>query len=33
MLNDMLVAMSTANKLEEADRGKLPPPPSQHLHG
>lgn len=32
MLNDMLVAMSASNKLEEADRGKTPPPPSQHNH-
>ena len=32
MLNDMMVAMTAANKLEEADKGKLPNPPSQHLH-
>jgi regulator of protease activity HflC (stomatin/prohibitin superfamily) len=32
MLNDMMVAMSAANKLEEADKGKLPNPPSQHTH-
>jgi hypothetical protein len=33
MLNDLITAMTSANKLEEADRGKIPPPPSQHLHG
>jgi len=33
MLNDMMVAMTAANKLEQADQGKMPPPPSQHLHG
>lgn len=33
MLNDLITAMTSANKLEEADRGKTPPPPSQHLHG
>lgn len=32
MLNDMMVAMTAANKLEEADKGKLPNPPSQHRH-
>lgn len=33
MLNDLITAMTAANKLEEADHGKTPPPPSQHLHG
>lgn len=33
MLNDLITAMTSANKLEEADRGKTPPPPSQHTHG
>ena len=33
MLNDMMVAMTAANKLEQADQGKMPPPPSQHNHG
>ncbi len=32
MLNDMMVAMMAANKLEEADKGKLPNPPSEHRH-
>ncbi len=32
MLNDMMIAMTAANKLEEADKGKLPKPPSQHSH-
>ncbi len=32
MLNDLITAMTSANKLEEADRGKLPPPPNEHLH-
>ena len=32
MLNDMMVAMTAANKLEQADQGKMPPPPKQHTH-
>ena len=32
MLNDMMVAMTAANKLEQADQGKMPPPPKQHNH-
>lgn len=33
MLNDLITAMTTANKIENADKGKFPPPPSEHLHG
>ena len=32
MLNDMMVAMTAANKLEQADQGKMPTPPKQHNH-
>lgn len=32
MLNDMMVAMTAANKLEEADKGKTPPT-KEHRHG
>lgn len=32
MLNDMMAAMTAVNKLEEADRGKLPPPPKERGH-
>ena len=32
MLNDLVVAMTTANTVGEANKGKLPPPPEQHLH-
>lgn len=31
MLNDMLVAMTAASKLEDADRGKYPPPPKDNF--
>lgn len=32
MLNDLITAMTTANKLEEADKGNFPPPPKEHGH-
>lgn len=32
MLNDLVVAMSAAEKVGEMDKGKMPPPPSEHLH-
>lgn len=32
MLNDLVVSMSAAHKIEEADRGKYPPPADQHYH-
>lgn len=32
MLNDLVVAMSAAEKVGEMDKGKMPPPPNQHLH-
>lgn len=32
MLNDLVVAMSAAQKVDEAGKGKYPPPPEQHLH-
>lgn len=32
MLNDLVVAMSAAEKVGEMDKGKMPPPPTQHLH-
>ncbi len=31
MLNDMLVAMSAASKVEDADKGKYPPPSEGHF--
>ncbi|MDR2207057.1 MAG: SPFH domain-containing protein [Flavobacteriaceae bacterium] len=33
MLNDMMIAMTSASKLEESDKGKYPPPPKDHTHG
>lgn len=32
MLNDLVVAMSAAKKVDEVDKGKYPPPPTQHQH-
>ncbi|MBP7173142.1 MAG: SPFH domain-containing protein [Cloacibacterium sp.] len=32
MLNDLVVAMTSANKLADADKGNYPPPPSEHKH-
>lgn len=32
MLNDLVVAMSAAKKLEDPESGKYPPAPDQHLH-
>jgi len=32
MLNDMMVAMTAASKIEDADRGKYPPPSNDHSH-
>jgi regulator of protease activity HflC (stomatin/prohibitin superfamily) len=32
MLNDMMTAMITATKVDEMDKGKLPPAPTDHLH-
>lgn len=32
MLNDMMVAMTSATKLDDADKGKFPPPPTSHTH-
>ncbi len=32
MLNDLVVAMTTANAVGEANKGKLPPPPENHDH-
>lgn len=32
MLNDMMVAMTSATKIDDADKGKYPPPPKDHLH-
>lgn len=33
MLNDLVVAMSAAQKVDDMDKGKMPPPPAQHYHG
>ena len=32
MLNDLIVAMNTAHKVEEADKGHYPNPPKEHRH-
>lgn len=32
MLNDLVVAMSAAQKVDDMDKAKLPPPPPQHGH-
>ena len=32
MLNDLIVAMNTAHKVEEADKGHYPNPPKDHRH-
>ncbi len=32
MLNELVVAMTTANTVGDSNKGKLPPPPEQHLH-
>lgn len=32
MLNDLVVAMSAAQKVDNMDKGKMPPPPAQHTH-
>jgi regulator of protease activity HflC (stomatin/prohibitin superfamily) len=32
MLNDLVVAMTTANTVGETTKGKLPPPPTSHDH-
>ena len=32
MLNDMMAAMVSASKLEEADKSNYPKPPKQHGH-
>ena len=32
MLNDLVVAMTSVNKLADADKGNYPPPPSEHGH-
>lgn len=32
MLNDLVVAMTTANTLGEANKGNYPPPPKEHGH-
>lgn len=32
MLNDLVVAMSAAQKVQDAEKGKYPPAPEQHLH-
>ncbi|MCW3161138.1 SPFH domain-containing protein [Chryseobacterium oryctis] len=32
MLNDLVVAMTTANTVGEANKGKYPPPPKEHEH-
>ena len=32
MLNDLIVAMNTAHKVEEADKGHYPNPPKEHSH-
>lgn len=32
LLNDLVVAMSASHKIEEADKGGYPSPPSQHRH-
>lgn len=32
MLNDLVVAMASAHKIEEADKGKYPPPSDNHEH-
>ena len=32
MLNDLIVAMNTAHKVEEADKGHYPSPPKEHRH-
>ncbi len=32
MLNDLVVSMAATQKIEEANKGKLPPPPTSHDH-
>lgn len=32
MLNDLLVSMTTANKLDQVEKDNLPSPPKEHLH-
>ena len=32
MLNDLVVAMSAAQKVDDMENGKMPPPPATHLH-
>ncbi|MBU4538066.1 MAG: SPFH domain-containing protein [Weeksellaceae bacterium] len=32
MLNDLVVAMAATQKMDEANQGKLPPPPASHTH-
>lgn len=32
MLNDLVVSMAATQKIEDANQGKIPPPPSSHEH-